>query len=532
MKRAISIMSIIFSLALTVGCNKGIEEKSEKPTDNNIEIEKEIEKEVETVVKVMSVSHLENDKLKYSAIGDEIENIVFQNKYSELEGVLTFRGNNYRNSASYGVSNVNLEELEKSWEFKTSSSSWGGGAGWTGQPAIVKWPKELRENMNIYDDYKDKEDLVEVIYASLDGNVYFLDLETGKPTREKINVGNPIKGSLSVDPRGIPILYVGEGINEKGPVGLNMYSLIDGSKLYEILGSDKDAYRGWPAFDSSPIINKESDTLIVGGENGLLYISKLNTNYDREKNTVSVNPQVSKYRYNVNGSRGRMGIENSVAVYSNLVYFADNNGYIQCVDLNNMKPVWLVDGLDDTDATITLEVEENTPYIYCGNEVDHQGAKGIAKLRKINGISGDIVWEREFECQSLLGDKPVNGGLMATNIIGKEKLSNSVIFSLARSNGFNSGLIVSLDKESGKTLWETKIDNYMWSSPIDFYDENGEGYIIQCDSVGNIHLIDGANGQVLHKISVGANIEASPAFYNDNIVVASRNGNIYCIKVK
>ena len=72
----------------------------------------------------------------------------------------------------------------------------GGGAGWTGQPAIVKWPKELRESMNIYDEFKGKEDFTEVIYGSLDGNIYFLELNSGKTTRDKIKVGNPIKGSL------------------------------------------------------------------------------------------------------------------------------------------------------------------------------------------------------------------------------------------------------------------------------------------------------------------------------------------------
>ncbi len=51
--------------------------------------------------------------------------------------------------------------------------------------------------MNIDDKFKSKENFTEVIYASLDGKVYFLDLETGEKSRSVINVGNPIKGSLS-----------------------------------------------------------------------------------------------------------------------------------------------------------------------------------------------------------------------------------------------------------------------------------------------------------------------------------------------
>ena len=53
-------------------------------------------------------------------------------------------------------------------------------AGWTGQPLMQKWPKEIRSHMNMYDWAKEKENLVEVIYACMDGYVYFLDLETGK----------------------------------------------------------------------------------------------------------------------------------------------------------------------------------------------------------------------------------------------------------------------------------------------------------------------------------------------------------------
>ena len=168
---------------------------------------------------------------------------------------ISFRGNNFRNSASYGISKISKKELSVKWKTTTSFSSWGGGAGWTGQPAIIKWNEDIKSSMNIYDEFKNQENFTEVIYASLDGKIYFLDLQTGNLSRNTINVGNPIKGSLSIDSREIPMLYVGEGINESGITGFNIYSLIDGSSLYEINGYDETAYRGWPAFDSSALIH-------------------------------------------------------------------------------------------------------------------------------------------------------------------------------------------------------------------------------------------------------------------------------------
>ena len=520
---------IIFSALVTItGCTSTIQ------TEVKNEAKEEVKEVKEELLTSIETSYLDDETLSYKtkAEFEHDKDLVFQNKYSEMDGIFTFRGNSLRNSPSFGNAKLDSKELEVAWEFRTSSSSWGGGAGWTGQPSIIKWPKELRESMDIYDEFKTKEDFTEVIYASLDGNVYFLELTSGQPTRDKIRVGNPIKGSVSIDPRGVPLLYVGEGINESGTVGFNIYSLIDGSHLYELPGGDSFASRGWPAFDSSAIVNKETDSVVLGGENGLLYNIKLNTNYDKRNNTISIDPKINRYNFSSNLNKGRLGVENSVATYANFAYFADNGGVIQCVDLNTLKPVWSINGFDDIDATLTIDIKEGKPYVYCGNEVDHQGTRGISKLKKIDGITGEVIWEKEFECESLLGKKPNNGGLMATNVIGKNNIDDLAIFSLARYNGFNKGGTFALNKETGEVVWEALFDNYMWSSPVDIYDERGNGYIIQGDSAGNLHLLDGENGTNLNSVLLNGNIESSPAVYNDIAVVATRNGTIYGVKIK
>jgi len=121
--------------------------------------------------------------------------VVFKpaDKYNEIDGVTTFRGNNYRNSASFGSANVREEKLEKVWSIKIGYIDTWTGVGWNGQPAIVKWSNELRKKMNLFQDKKDKNDLKEVIYATLDGKIYFLDLDDGSYTRNPINVGAPLK---------------------------------------------------------------------------------------------------------------------------------------------------------------------------------------------------------------------------------------------------------------------------------------------------------------------------------------------------
>ena len=139
-------------------------------------------------------------------------------EYTALEGVITFRGNNFRDTAAYGVAELKDYKFGASWFYNTGSLTapdgeiWTG-SGWVGQPLLVRWPKETKAIMNMYQWAKDDDALVEVIYATMDGNIYFLDLATGKQTRDTLHMGYTFKGAGALDPRGYPILYLGSGYN-------------------------------------------------------------------------------------------------------------------------------------------------------------------------------------------------------------------------------------------------------------------------------------------------------------------------------
>lgn len=460
---------------------------------------------------------------------------TFPDTYSNIPGVLTFRGNHLRDSASFGFIKERPTRIEKQWVFQTGASPrWGGGAGWTGQPAIVKWPNEVKAMMNVKAEFKKKNDFVEVIYASLDGKVYFFDLATGKQTRPFINIQNPIKGSVSVDPRGYPLLYVGQGIPQTGndKIGFRIYSLLDGKLLHFVKGIDGFAFRGWGAFDSAALVNRNTDTLFLGGENGLFYSMKLNTKFDKTKKSISIKPQTVKYRYKLSKMTNQ-GIENSVAAYKNMMYFTDNDGTLQGIDVAKMKPVWALGKTDDSDATIVIETKNEISFLYTGTEVDKQGPKGNSILRKVNGLNGRVIWKKEIPALSLLGEHPVNGGLLATPVLGKHDISSQIIFTIARYKTMSGGLMLSLDKETGKEIWRREMSSYAWSSPVAVYDQKGNSYLVQCDSVGNIYLLKGKTGEVIQKKNFyGANIEASPAIYNNTIVIANRGGKIFSLTIK
>lgn len=82
---------------------------------------------------------------------------------------------------------------------------------------------------------KEDDSLVEVIYACLDGHIYFLDMKTGRQTRDTLDIGYTFKGAGALDPRGYPIMYVGSGYNSsKGKSRVFVISLIDGNVLYTL----------------------------------------------------------------------------------------------------------------------------------------------------------------------------------------------------------------------------------------------------------------------------------------------------------
>ena len=83
--------------------------------------------------------------------GDSItRGISFPRSFTTVEGVTTFRGGPYRDRPSVGVLDSPPKLLKVKWTYTTKGDpKWGGGAGWTGQPLIVKWSDSIRAMMNV-----------------------------------------------------------------------------------------------------------------------------------------------------------------------------------------------------------------------------------------------------------------------------------------------------------------------------------------------------------------------------------------------
>lgn len=468
-------------------------------------------------------------------------NFDLPERYTELEGIVTFRGDNFRSGAAYGTAAVSSKTLTKAWSKSTSGLSdsdgiYWSGSGWTGQPLIVKWPEATRKNISaMYDWAREKEGLVEVIYATLDGHVYFYELTSGEYTREPLNLGFNYKGAGALDPRGYPILYVGSGVDSvNGRSRVKVVNLIDNSVMFEFGHNETFANRGWHMFDSSPLVSAETDQLIYPGENGILYIIHLNTKYNEQTGELSVDPDnIVKWKYNGvrSGSRYWLGVESSAAIINNYIFLADNGGNLMCLDLNTLELVWVQDVLDDTNCSPVVDVENGHPYIYISTSF-HYGWRSYSTaaipIFKIDAETGEIVWRTDYTCYTV---QDLSGGVQGTIAVGKNKLSDMIFVPIARTPGASSGTLAALKKDTGEVVWERETSMYSWSSPVDFYDADGNGYLLYCNSGFNMFLIDGKTGEQLDYMNLGGNIEASPAMYGNYAVVGTRAMRTYCIQV-
>lgn len=488
----------------------------------------------------------ENGEIRHTY--DRKEEISFADPedYFVLPGVSTFRGNNYRDNPAYGTAVVENKTLTAAWTQETGvieGGTWSGN-GWTGQPLIVSWDAQTRQIMNLYPEKKNKENLTEVIYASLDGMIYFLDLEDGSRTRDPLDIGMCFKGAGTLDPRGYPILYVGSGDENAQDQRPRMYviSLIDGKILYQYGYEDKLAYRidneKWCAFDSAPLIHGQTDTLIWPGENGNLYTIKLNTAYDKTAGTLSVSPEAPVLtRYTTGRTNTESywsGYEASANIVDHYLYVSENGGMFFCVDLNTMELVWAQDTKDDSNSTPVFQrVSTTEGYIYTAPSLhwtQDSNAQGTVCIYKLDAVNGQILWEKPYSVHTVAG---VSGGVQSTPLLGKTgtNLEGMIYYAIARTNTKDSGTLVALDTQTGEERWRLDMEYYAWSSPVGVYDDKGNGYLVLCDSNGTAHFIDGATGQVCDTLYLGGLVEASPAVYENTIVVGTRMKQIYGIRI-
>ncbi len=429
---------------------------------------------------------------------------------ARAKGLLAFRGNPtrsyygkgplpdrpaiaWRRGPYCGVSSVGQET--KSWC----------GSGWTGQPVV--WQREER---------------TEVIQGAYDHAVHFFDSVSGQDLRPPLATDDIIKGSVSLDPDGYPLIYFGSRDN------FLRIAALDGESarvLWKLPGRTAGAVwnNDW---DGNPLII--NDYMLVGGENSLFYIVKLNRHW--LNGSVNVNPKiVSKIKGYTPELfrlvRDRMvSIEASVAVWQDRVYFSNSGGLVQGYDIGKLiggasrdeAQVFEFWTGDDTDATLVID---QAGMIYVASEKerpDNAGHARAGQLARLNPFRPDqpVDWKLDFP---KAGEKY---GLWAT-----PALYEGYLYVVAHTGDFWV-----VDSATGEVTFREKLSYHSWSSPVVVEDQ-----LLVADCRGRLARYDlsqPANPRLVWRMQIpsGGCIESTPAVWDGGIYVGNRDGYIYAIK--
>lgn len=442
--------------------------------------------------------------------------------YAAAPSVLTFRRSIRRQGDFDGRLDSLPSSLRVEWRVNTERDTadtvygpWGGGSGWTGQPLYVEWPDSAAARFRscgvVTDDFAGRE----VVVGSLCGKIYFLDPASGRFTREPIDVGNPIKGTPSVDPSLNGNLYAGHGVPARRPFGAVVVDLF-ANEVSHLFAEDPEAYRRWGAYDSSPL--RVGQFLFRPGENGSLY------KFVVGQGGLSLH---SVLRYRVNGAAP--GIESSMAIYRNYGFITDNHGNIIAVNLDTLQPVWHYALGDDTDASPMVTVEDGAPCLYVGCEIDRQGS-GYANFAKLDALTGECLWTTRIEgVNRLIGTKYHNGGFFASPLLGSGDCEGMIFTNVVLNTEQLNGSFLAIDRTDGRIIYQVPFRHYSWSSPAGFLTADGQLVVAIGDGLGNIHLILGRTGKILASQRVGLNFESSPLVTGNTLYVGSRDNGIFKI---
>jgi outer membrane protein assembly factor BamB len=424
-----------------------------------------------------------------------------------VAGLLTFRGNATR--SYYGEGPVPAAPAV-AWRYPqrpmcSSSvergvpSTWCG-TGWTGQPAVVERP-----------------DGTWVVFGAYDGAVHFLDAATGRRRLPDFPTGDLVKGSVTIDPDGFPLVYVGSR---------------DGQ--FRIVAFDGDRPRElWslPAWAVEPVLwndDWDGSALVVGGylfeggENSQWHVVELNRSYGPD-GLVAVDPVLAFHAPgwddDLLAALGdtQVSIEGSLAMHDGVVYFANSGGLVQGWDVSGLgqgRPptrvfrYWVG---DDVDATVVID-DEGMLYVAAEWERHTARAREVGQVLKLDpGRADPLVWS--------LPDRGSDvAGVWATPALWQDLVIVAT----------HEGRLLGINRATGRVRWTRQVAGPAWQSPVVV-----DGVLVQGGCDGILRGYDVADTTLvppeLWAVPVGGCIESTPAVWRGRIFVGTRAGYVVAL---
>ncbi|MCZ7525910.1 MAG: PQQ-binding-like beta-propeller repeat protein [Acidimicrobiia bacterium] len=425
-----------------------------------------------------------------------------------VEGVLTFRGNPTR--TYYGEGPV-PSAPRVLWSFpatggmcspsteKGETTTWCG-TGWTGQPAVFE-----------------RDGRTWVAFGAYDRAVHLLDGATGERILPDFPTGDIVKGSVTVDPDGYPLLYSGSRDGFFRVLALDRPAPVE---LWRLAATDVSPTRWNDDWDGSALVL--GDHLVEGGENSRLHVVRLHRGYGPD-GLVTVAPELVFHAPGWDDELlaavgNEVSIEGSVSVLGDTAYFANSGGLVQGWDLRPLRTgegeparVFRFWTGDDTDATVVVD-EEGMLYVASEWERHTPRATEVGQILKLDPSRPDpVVW-------SVPDQGSGRAGVWATPAIHRDLVIVPT----------DAGRVLGLDRATGAVRWEKHLPGPTWQSPVVVDD-----VWIQGDCGGVLHAYDVSDTTVdppeLWAVPIGGCIESTPVVWRGRVYVGTRAGRFHAL---
>ena len=423
-----------------------------------------------------------------------------------VPGLLTFRGNPTRNyygqgpvpAAPHVLWQYPGKKMCSDSEDRGETTQWCGN-GWTGEPAVFE-----------------RDGRTWLAFGAYDRALHVVDAATGQDILPPFVTGDLIKGSVTIDPDGFPLIYIGSRDNKFRVLAFDRPQL---TELWSLDAHAVSPTRWNDDWDGALVLH---DWLLEGGENSQMHMVKLNRGRGPD-GLVTVAPQLVWHAPGwddqlIGDVGNEVSIESSVAVYRNTLYFGNSGGLVQGWDIGplltgtgNPQRVFRFWTGDDTDASVVVD-EAGT--LYVGSEWERHNARSreVGQLMKLNPAAPDnpLVWSQH-------DDGEPKAGVFSTAGLYQDL----AIFTTY------SGRAIGVDRTTGAIRWEKRLTAPLMSSPVIV------GVWLQPDCDGVVHAYDVRNTTVdppeLWSVALGSCIEATPAVWKGRIYIGTRGGFEYAL---
>jgi len=424
-----------------------------------------------------------------------------------VPGLLTFRGNPTR--TYYGQGPVPSAPRQV-WKYpgrgmcslsedRGETTEWCG-TGWTGQPAVFE-----------------REGRTWVVFGAYDRAVHFLDAATGEDLLPPFPTGDIIKGSVTVDPDGFPLVYTG---SRDGFFRVLAFDRPAPTELWRLSAQAVSPTLWNDDWDGSALVL--GDYLFEGGENSQLHIVKLNRAVGPD-GLVTVAPELvfhaPGWDDELTAAVGsEVSIENSVAISGDTLYFANSGGLVQGWDIAGLRVggapptrVFRYWTGDDTDATVVVDEQG---MLYVGSEWERHNPRSaeVGQMAKLDPRAADpLVWSQRDD------------GAEKAGVFSTPGLTGDLVIYTTYS-----GRALGLDRATGAVRWEKRLPAPLMGSPVIV-----DGVWLQGDCAGVLHAYDVHDTTVdppeLWQVPLGSCIESTPAVWKGRVYVGTRGGFVHAI---